>query len=52
MAREINLGKGNKRKVRQLRWSRSEKISIIVLFLVVLIETVFIALWLMTHSFD
>jgi hypothetical protein len=47
-----NLGKGSKRKVRLVRWSRSEKLSMIVLFLVVVVETVFIALWLMTHPFD
>lgn len=52
MAGEINLGKGSKRKVRLVRWSRSEKVSMAVLFLVVLVETVFIALWLMGHSFD
>ena len=52
MAGEINLGKGSKRKVRLVRWSRYEKISMVVLFLVVVIETVFIALWLMGHSFD
>jgi hypothetical protein len=49
---EINLGKGSKRRVRLVRWSRSEKLSMVVLFLVVLLETVLIALWLMTHSFD
>jgi hypothetical protein len=47
-----NLGKGSKRKVRLVRWSRAEKLSMVVLFLVVVIETVFIALWLMTHPFD
>jgi hypothetical protein len=52
VAREIQLGKGSKRKVRQVRWSRSERISLVVLFIVVLIETIFIALWLMRHSFD
>jgi hypothetical protein len=52
VAGATNLGKGSKRKVRLVRWSRFEKISMVVLFLVVLIETLFIALWLMTHPFD
>jgi hypothetical protein len=52
VAGEINLGKGSKRRVRLVRWRRSEKLSVVVLFLVVVIETVLIALWLMTHSFD
>ncbi len=47
-----NLGKGSKRKVRLVHWRRSEKLSMIMLFLVLLIETVFIALWLMNHPFD
>jgi hypothetical protein len=52
VAGEINLGKGSKRKVRLVRWSRSEKISMVALLLAVVIETIFIALWLMRHSFD
>jgi hypothetical protein len=49
---EIQLGKGSKRKIQLVRWSRSEKVSIAVLFIVVVVETVFIAVWLMGHSFD
>jgi hypothetical protein len=52
VAGEINLGKGSKRKVRLIRWKRSEKLSTILLFLVVVIETLWIAWWLMEHSFD
>ncbi len=52
MAGEINLGKGNKRKVRLVRWKRSEKLSMVLLFLVVVIETLWIAWWLMRHSID
>jgi hypothetical protein len=47
-----HLDKGSKRKLRLVRWSRSEKLSMIVLFLVVVLETVLLALWLMTHPFD
>lgn len=52
MAREIQLGKGSRRKVRLVSWSRIEKLSMVVLFLVVIVETIFITLWLMRHSFD
>ncbi len=52
MAGEMNVGKGSKRKVRLVRWKRSEKLSMVLLFLVVVIETLWIAWWLMGHSFD
>jgi hypothetical protein len=52
VAGEINVGKGSKRKVGLLRWKRSEKLSVVLLFLVVVIETVFIAWWLMGHPID
>jgi hypothetical protein len=52
VAGETNLGKGSKRNVRLVRWSRSEKLSMIVLFLVVVIETLWVAWWLTSHSFD
>lgn len=52
MAGETNLGKGSKRKVRLIRWRRSEKLSMILLFLVVVIETLWIAWWLTGHTFD
>jgi hypothetical protein len=52
VAGAINLGKGSKRKVQLVRWGRSEKVSIAVLFIVVVIETIFIAVWLMGHTFD
>jgi hypothetical protein len=49
---EINLGKGSKRRVRLVRWKSSEKISMVLLLLLVVAETIFIAVWLMAHSFD
>jgi hypothetical protein len=52
MAGATNLGKGSKRNVRLVRWRRSEKLSMIVLFLVVVIETLWITWWLTVHSFD
>ena len=52
MARTIDPGKGSKRKVREVRWRRAEVISAILLLLVLAGETICIALWLMTHTFD
>jgi hypothetical protein len=52
VAGEVNVGKGSKRKVGLVRWKRSERISMALLFVVVVIETVFIAWWLMGHSID
>jgi hypothetical protein len=52
VAGATNLGKGSKRRVRLVRWRRSEKLSMVVLFLVVVIETIWIACWLMGHPFD
>jgi hypothetical protein len=49
---KVNLDKGNKRRVRQIRWKRPEIVSVVLLLLVVVIETICIAWWLMTHSFD
>lgn len=52
MAGATKLGKGSRRKVRLVRWRPSEKLSMILLFIMVVIETVFIAWWLMEHSVD
>jgi hypothetical protein len=46
------IGKGSKRRIRLVRWKGSEKLSVVLLFLLVVAETVLIAVWLMTHSFD
>ena len=52
MSRTIDPGRGSKRKVREVRWTRTEVISVILLLLVLAGETICIALWLMGHSFD
>jgi hypothetical protein len=52
VSRIIDPGKGNKRKVRQVRWTRAEMVSAILLLLVLMGETVIIALWLKGHPFD
>ena len=52
MSTTIDPGKGSKRKVRQVRWTRAEIVSAVLLLLVLTGETICIALWLMGHSFD
>ena len=47
-----NQDKGNKRKVRQVRWTRGEMVTAVLLLLVLAGETIIIALWLMGHTFD
>jgi tellurite resistance protein TehA-like permease len=49
---EMNLGKGNKRRVRQIRWKRSEIVSVILFTLAITILCVYLALWLARHPFD
>jgi hypothetical protein len=49
---EINLDKGSKRRVRQIRWKRSELVSAALMLVAVAIVIVCLALWIMTHSFD
>jgi hypothetical protein len=47
-----NFGRGSKRKVRQVRWTRAELISAGLVLLALAAETICIALWLMGHSID
>ena len=52
MSAAMNLGKGNKRRVRQIRWKRSEIFSVILLTIAITVLGVYLALWLATHPFD
>lgn len=52
MSRTIDPGKGSKRRVRGVRWTRGEVVSAVLLALVLTAETICIALWLMGHTFD
>ena len=52
MSRTIDPGKGSRRRVRQVRWTRAEVVSAVLLALVLAGETICIALWLMGHTFD
>lgn len=46
------LGKGNKRRVAQIRWKRREVIHAIVLFLLLTILSVGLVLWFEMHHLD
>jgi hypothetical protein len=52
VAGTTKLGKGSRRNIRLVRWKLSEKLSAVLLLLVVLVETIWIAWWLTGHSFD
>jgi hypothetical protein len=48
----IMQGKGSKRRVRQVRWKRSEIIKLILIAVAITIVTVWLALWVASHDFD
>jgi hypothetical protein len=52
MSRTTLQGKGSKRKVELIRWRHSERFSLLLLLLVLVIETIGVAWWLMTHHID
>ena len=52
MSGQRNLDKGNKRRIRQIRWKRSEIVSAILFTIVMTLLCVYLALWLATHPFD
>ena len=52
MSRELNLNKGNKRRVRQIRWKRSEIVSAILLTIAMTTLVICVAWWLARHPFD
>jgi len=45
-------GKGSKRKVRQVRWKRSEIIKLILTAVAITIFTLWLELWVLAHDFD
>jgi hypothetical protein len=48
----IMQGKGSKRRVRQLRWKRSEIIKLILIAVAIAAFSVWLALWVASHDFD
>ena len=49
---DLQLGKGSKRRLRQIRWKRSEIVSALLLVLAIGVFGVYLAWWLATHPFD
>ena len=45
-------GKGSKRRIRQVRWTRREIISAAFFLLIALVFCVFVGLWVIFHHFD
>jgi hypothetical protein len=52
VSRLMNQDKGSKRRVQRVRWTRGERVTALLLFLVLAMETIILTLWLMGHSFD
>ncbi len=52
MSKTVQQDKGSKRKVGLVRFSRTDRFSLLLLFLVLVLETIGVAWWLMTHPFD
>jgi hypothetical protein len=50
--RTLDPGRGNRRKVKQVRWTRVELASALLLSLVLIGEIICIAMWLTEHSPD
>jgi hypothetical protein len=48
----IDPGRGSRRNVRKVRWTRVEAISAMLLLMVLIGEIICIALWLTEHSPD
>ena len=48
----IFQGKGSKRRVRQVRWKRSEIIKLILIAVAITAFSVWLALWVASHDFD
>jgi hypothetical protein len=52
VSRMMSQDKGSKRRVRQVRWTRGEMVTAVLLLLVLAMEAIMVTLWLMGHSFD
>lgn len=52
MPGQRNLDKGHKRRVRRIRWKRSEIVSAIVLTIVMMLLSIYLAWWLAKHPID
>jgi hypothetical protein len=49
MSQVINLDKGSKRRIRQIRWKIHEIVSLVLLSLLIMALGVLLALWEVSH---
>jgi hypothetical protein len=47
-----NLDKGTKRRIRKIRWKRSEILSAILFTIGITLLAIYLAWWLARHPFD
>ena len=52
MSRAMYFEKGSKRRVRRIRWKPVEMLTALLFALGVTVFSIYIALWLMSHSFE
>jgi hypothetical protein len=52
VSRTMDPGRGKRRKLRVVRWSRAETVSVVLLLFVLIGEIICIALWLTRHPPD
>jgi hypothetical protein len=52
VSRPLNIGRGTKRRIRQVRWTHREIISVAFFLLAMVAFSVFIGLWVISHHFD
>jgi len=50
MSRVINFDKGSKRRIRQIRWTRLELFSVVLLTVLLLTLCLFFVLWEASHG--
>ncbi len=52
MSRRLKLNQGSKRRIQQIRWTRREIVSAVILLLAMAVCGVFLALWAAFHDLD
>ncbi|HET6216731.1 MAG TPA: hypothetical protein VFE27_06895 [Acidobacteriaceae bacterium] len=52
MSEEVYFDKGSKRRIRRIRWKRSEILSAIALAVTAIGLSIAATVWVMTHPFD
>jgi hypothetical protein len=52
MARAMYFDRGSKRRVQRIRWKPLEVVTAILFAMVVTALSIYVALWMLGHSFD